>query len=150
MSSDLATVLRTRHSCRAFRREGVSDAIIRGIVADARHAPSWCNAQPWQLTVTRGAQTDRFRAMLQQAVASGTPNPDLPWPDSYPGAHGARRRTCGYQLYEAAGIARDDREGPSAASDDTMATCGAPNRSKFRRDCAARPSRSSRAMPAAS
>jgi len=116
MNSDLAAVLRTHHSCRAFRREGVPDAIIHGIVADARHAPSWCNAQPWQLTVTKGAQTDRFRAMLQQAVASGAPNPDLPWPDSYPGAHGARRRTCGYQLYEAAGIARDDREGRAAQS----------------------------------
>lgn len=116
MSSDLATVLRTRHSCRAFRREGVPDATIRGIVADARHAPSWCNAQPWQLTVTRDGETDRFRAMLQQAMASGAPNPDMPWPESYPGAHGARRRACGYQLYEAAGIARDDREARTAQS----------------------------------
>ena len=116
MNSDLATVLRTRHSCRAFRRKAVPEATIRRIVADARHAPSWCNAQPWQLTVTRGKQTDRFRAMLQQAMASGAPNPDMPWPESYPGAHGARRRACGYQLYEAAGIARDDREARTAQS----------------------------------
>ena len=47
--------------------------------------------------------------------------------DSYPGAHGARRRTCGYQLYEAAGIARDDREGRAAQSLRNFDLFGAPH-----------------------
>ena len=102
-------VLNARYSCRAFRPDPVPDALIGRIVQAAGRAPSWCNAQPWQMVVTKGAGTDRFRAALLGAARAQAATPDLPWPEGYPGVYGARRRTCGYQLYEAAGIARDDR-----------------------------------------
>lgn len=105
----LTRILNARYSCRGFRPDPVPDEVISRIVAAAGRAPSWCNAQPWQVTVTRGAETDRFRQALLEAAETGSPTPDMPWPEDYPGVYGARRRACGYQLYQAVGIARSDR-----------------------------------------
>lgn len=111
----LTEILEGRYSCRAFRPEPVPDETIRQIVAAARHVPSWCNAQPWQIAVTRGAATDAFRAHLTELATKGTaPKPDLDWPAGYPGIYGERRRTCGFQLYDAVGIAKEDRAGRGA------------------------------------
>jgi nitroreductase len=112
----LQALLQARYSCRAFRPDPVSDETILQIVTAAGRAPSWCNAQPWRVTVTRGKETARFRDALLAAVQHERPGPDLPWPESYPGAHGARRRECGLQLYEATGIARNDRAGRAEQS----------------------------------
>ena len=108
-------ILRARSSCRAFRPDPVDDAIITRIVDAARHVPSWCNAQPWQVSITRGAATDRFRAALSEAASNGTPpQPDLDWPKGYSGAYAERRRTCGFQLYDAVGIEKSDRKARQA------------------------------------
>lgn len=123
----LHDLLHARHSCRAFRPDPVPEDTIRQIITAAGRAPSWCNAQPWQVTVTRGAETDRFRDALLGTVQNDRPGPDLPWPESYPGAHGARRRDCGLQLYEAAGIARNDRAARAEQSMQNYHLFGAPH-----------------------
>ncbi|WP_104017338.1 nitroreductase [Roseovarius nitratireducens] len=123
----LRGLLDARHSCRAFLSDPVEDEVIARIVQAAGRAPSWCNAQPWQVTVTRGAQTERFRRALLDAVHNDTPSPDLPWPERYPGAHGARRRECGLQLYEAVGIAREDRAARAEQSMENYRLFGAPH-----------------------
>lgn len=107
----LNALLTARHSCRAFQPDPVPRPMIEDILSAARQVPSWCNAQPWQISLTSGAETDRFRAALQEAVANSAPKPDLPFPDSYSGAYKDRRRTCGWQLYEAVGVEKGDREG---------------------------------------
>ena len=111
MSEDfdaLARLMEARFSCRAFRPDLVPHDVISEIVATAGRAPSWCNAQPWQVVVTRGAETERFRQALLATVAAEKPAPDMPWPEGYPGVYGERRRICGYQLYGAVGIDRAD------------------------------------------
>lgn len=123
----LQDLLGTRHSCRAFQPDPVPETTIRQIIEAAARAPSWCNAQPWQVTVTRGAETERFRAALLHAVEHDSPKPDLPWPQSYPGAHGTRRLDCGLQLYEAVGIARSDRAGRARQSLENYRLFGAPH-----------------------
>lgn len=111
----LSEIMQARHSCRAFLPTPVPDADLRRIVATARHAPSWCNAQPWQVEITRGAATERLRTALTQAATAGTPpQPDLDWPTAYTGAYAERRRTCGFQLYDAVGIEKSDRAGRAA------------------------------------
>lgn len=112
----LNTVLDRRYSCRAFKPDPVPDDVLGQIVTTAGKTASWCNAQPWQVVITQGAATDTFRKGLKEAVQGSDPKPDFPWPEGYPGVYGDRRRTCGYQLYEAAGIARDDRAGRAAQS----------------------------------
>jgi len=103
-------LLRARYSCRAFRPDPLPEATITQIVSAARHMPSWCNAQPWQLTITQGDATERFREMMLKTASSDAPvAPDLPWPTGYSGAYAERRRTCGFQLYDAVGIAKSDR-----------------------------------------
>ena len=105
-------LMQARFSCRAFLPDVVDTDTITQFVDAARHAPSWCNAQPWQVTITTGEQTDRFReALFKHASSSALPAPDLPWPKGYPGVYGERRRTCGWQLYEAVGVEKGDRAG---------------------------------------
>jgi nitroreductase len=107
----LGAVLERRYSCRAFKPDPVPDATITDIVRAARRVPSWCNAQPWQVVITKGEATDRFRDKLMNWATSGiSATPDLEWPKGYSGAYGERRRTCGFQLYDAVGIERSDRK----------------------------------------
>lgn len=120
-------ILSARYSCRGFRPDPLPEELIKKIVTAAGRAPSWCNAQPWQVTVTRGDETDRFRAALLDTVATDKPAPDLPWPISYPGTYGERRRSCGFQLYEAVGIQRDDRAARSEQSLENFRLFGAPH-----------------------
>lgn len=124
---DLDTLMAARYSCRAFKPEQVPRETIEAIVATARRAPSWCNAQPWQLTITSGAETDAFRAALKAEVASGAPAPDLPFPSGYSGVYRERRSTCGWALYEAVGVQKGDRAGSAAQTMKNFDLFGAPH-----------------------
>ncbi|WP_299412353.1 nitroreductase [uncultured Sulfitobacter sp.] len=111
----LSQILTDRYSCRAFLPDPVPDADLGRIVQAARHVPSWCNAQPWQVDITRGEATNRLRAKLSETASAGTPpSPDLTWPSKYTGDYAMRRRTCGFQLYDAVGIEKSDRAGRAA------------------------------------
>ena len=123
----LDEALAQRYSCRAFRPDPVPDATITAIVHGAQRAPSWCNAQPWQLTITRGEATERFRTALYEAAETTAPAPDLPWPDGYPGVYGDRRRACGFQLYDAVGIDKGDRAASAAQMMENYRLFGAPH-----------------------
>ena len=107
----LDALFAARHSCRAFLPDLVTRQVIEQIVKTAQRTPSWCNAQPWGITITSGTETDRFRDALQAEVACGTPNPDLDFPAAYTGPYQQRRRACGWQLYDAVGVTKDDRAG---------------------------------------
>lgn len=108
-------ILQSRYSCRAYLPDPVPEDKIKQIVSAARHVPSWCNAQPWQITVTRGDGTESFRRMLSEVAAQGLPpQPDLPWPEKYAGVYGERRRRCGFQLYDAVGVDRTDKAARTA------------------------------------
>ncbi|MFY4257038.1 nitroreductase [Achromobacter xylosoxidans] len=102
--------LRARHSCRAFRPEPVPRATIERILTLAQRTASWCNCQPWQVTVASGDGARRLsRALVERAGQSGF-TPDFPFPREYQGDYLARRRESGFQLYGAVGVARGDRE----------------------------------------
>lgn len=124
---DLDALFAQRHSCRGFRPDPVPRDVITRIIATARRAPSWCNAQPWQITLTSGADTDSFRAALQAEAASGTPKPDLDWPRRYDGVYQDRRRACGFQLYDAVGVEKGDRVGSARQMMENFSLFGAPH-----------------------
>ncbi|WP_216893150.1 nitroreductase [Nocardia alni] len=124
----LATLLRQRYSCRAFRPDPVGREVIREIVADATHAPSWCNTQPWQLIVTDGEETERLRkALYRSAETDLVDAPDLPFPAAYEGAYRDRRRECGRQLYESIGVPKHDRAASHRQLLENFALFGAPH-----------------------
>ncbi|MGH1576390.1 nitroreductase [Planktotalea sp.] len=105
----LNSLLKNRHSCRAFHDAPVPREQIEQIISTAGRVPSWCNAQPWQVVVTDKAQTKVFHEALALHMQTESPAPDIPFPSSYSGAHQARRRECGFQLYDAVGIEKGDR-----------------------------------------
>jgi nitroreductase len=123
----LRALLKDRYSCRAFRPDPVALADVKRIIDAARHTPSWCNAQPWQVTVTDAPATERFRAALQAEVASVAPKLDLDGPTSYPEIYGERRRACGWQLYEAVGVVKGDRAASGAQMMRNFALFDAPH-----------------------
>ena len=123
----LRKILAARFSCRAFRPDPVPRADIESIVSAAQKAPSWCNAQPWQLIITEGDETDRFRDALYDIAGTTAPQPDMPWPEGYPGVYGNRRRACGFQLYDAVGIEKGDRAASAQQMMENYRLFGAPH-----------------------
>src|SRR5690349_19835936 len=108
--SDYEKLLDERYSCRGFRSLLVERQKMEKILRLAQRTPSWCNAQPWKVVITSGAETERFREALYAHAASGAPaQPDFPFPREYRGDYLARRRECGFALYEAVGVKRGDR-----------------------------------------
>jgi nitroreductase len=104
-------LMRARFSCRAFRPDPVPQPMIKQVIATAQRAPSWCNAQPWHVIVTEGTETERFRDALHTQAARDAGALDLPAPEGYPGVYGDRRREVGWQLYDAVGVTKGDRDG---------------------------------------
>lgn len=105
----LARVFGARKSVRAFLPEPVPRARLEAIFAAAQPAPSWCNTQPWRVVVTEPPRTAVVSAALVAAAKSGLPSPDVPFPLDYPEPYLSHRRACGFALYGAMGIARDDK-----------------------------------------
>lgn len=116
-----------RYSCRAYKPDPVPRETIQNIVQVAQKVPTWCNAQPWKLTITEGAGTQRFGAALYDQAMSNAPDPDIEWPKAYPGTLGERRRACGFQLYDALQIPKDDRAGRAAQMMENFRFFGAPH-----------------------
>lgn len=110
----LRRLLDERWSCRAFTAQQVPTDVIEEMLATAQRTASWCNTQPWRLTLASGEGTARFRRALQQAAATLPAHSDIAFPPAYEGVHLARRRESGFQLYDAMQIARGDRAASTA------------------------------------
>lgn len=123
----LEQLARQRWSCRAFLQQPVPRPLIEQILATAQTSASWCNTQPWQLELLSGTETDRFRsALLAHAADGGARALDIPEPE-YRGVYQQRRQKAGWQLYEAVGIRRGDREASARQSRQNLHLFGAPH-----------------------
>jgi len=123
----LRRLLEERYSCRAFLPRQVDTATITRILETAQRTPSWCNSQPWNVVITRGAGTERFREAILEHAPGRTPEPDFAFPREYRGVYLARRRKCGFQLYDSVGIARGDREAAARQALENFRLFGAPH-----------------------
>ncbi len=122
-----ADLLAQRYSCRGFLPQSVPQATIARILELAQRTASWCNAQPWQVVITSGAATDRFRDAVYRHATSNAADADIPFPREYRGACLARRRECGFQLYDSVGIKRGDREASGRQGLENFRLFGAPH-----------------------
>jgi len=106
----LRRILDERWTCRQFRLDPVPRDTIEQVLALAQRTPSWCNSQAWQVVVTEGDATERFRKELAAHIQANQSAPDFEFPAAYTGVYRDRRRECGFQLYDSIGIVKGDRE----------------------------------------
>lgn len=128
-SAHLERVLHGRHSCRGFLPNSVPRESISRILALAQQTASWCNSQPWQVTIVSGAAIENFRDALVKRVSAETVerSTDFSFPREYRGVYLERRRECGFQLYESVGVKRGDREASAKQALENFRLFGAPH-----------------------
>jgi nitroreductase len=110
MIENIEALWRARSSRRAFRPEPIARDTLRALFAAAQQAPSWCNVQPWRVAVTEPPKTGEVSAALL-AAARSFPQAEVPFPLDYPPPYKQHRVACGAALYQAMGIAREDKAG---------------------------------------
>lgn len=104
-------VILGRRSIRAFKPQAVPRTVIEEVVELATRAPSSMNTQPWHLHVLSGEPLDRIRAENTERMLKGVPpSKESRGIGSYEGEHRQRQVEIAVQLFEAMGIARDDKE----------------------------------------
>lgn len=108
---DYEEVVFGRRSIRAFQRKPVPRSVLEEVIALATRAPSSMNTQPWHLHVLTGEPLDRIRAENTERMLAGVPPArDIRGSDAYEGEHRQRQVEIAVQLFQAMGIARDDKE----------------------------------------
>jgi nitroreductase len=131
----LKELIARRRSCRGFLPDQVPHERIVEMLAIAQGAASWCNSQPWELIITEGGATEKFReALYAFASANDWSNqqirperPDYPFPLKYEGIYKERQRETGWALYQSVGIARGDREASGRQVLENFRFFGAPH-----------------------
>jgi nitroreductase len=131
----LARLIRERHSCRGYLPPQVPRETIDTMLAIAQGSASWCNSQPWQVIVTEGDETERFREALYRFATSQNwadqtnrpEQPDFPFPTRYVGVYKDRQRATGWALYESVGVAQGDRVGSGKQMLENFRLFGAPH-----------------------
>jgi nitroreductase len=101
----------SRRSVRAFLPTEVSRETIEHILQTAAWSPSGSNIQPWKVQVLHGSKRNELARVLLAAHDAGGEKPEyLYYPKVWREPYLGRRRTTGWQLYEAQGIQKGDRE----------------------------------------
>ena len=124
----LETLLADRFSCRAFKPDPVPQDAIDRILHAAQKTASWCNSQPWQIVITTGEATQKFRELMIAAASSGAASSgDFPFPREYRGVYLDRRRESGFRLYDTLGIAKGDKAAYAKQAMENFNLFGAPH-----------------------
>ncbi len=109
----VSEALHQRKSTRAFLPKPVERSTLETILEAARWAPSGANTQPWSVVVLTGSAKSALEDRLVDAFRQGHKETHdytyypVQWEEPYLG----RRRATGFQLYQALGIAREDKAG---------------------------------------
>jgi nitroreductase len=117
-----------RRSTRAYLDRPVPHDMLKRILATAARAPSGSNIQPWKVWVVEGVAKTRLTEALLRRVAAGD---EGQWPYNYypvkwRDPYLARRRACGFGLYNTLGIARGDTAAMKAQTAQNFTFFGAP------------------------
>jgi nitroreductase len=126
-TSVLESLLAGRRSCRSFLNQQVPLETIERLVSLAQRSASWCNIQPWQLVVTKGDGTERFRAAMTAWAHEGEKAHDFAEPVQYRGVYRDRRRECALRLYESVGVTWGDRTASARQASENFRFFGAPH-----------------------
>lgn len=103
-------LVKARKTIRGFQKKPVPQELIDEIIAVAKWAPSSMNTQPWHVHVVTGEPLERIRQGNTDNMMNGVPHQrDFPMKEEYEGEHRKRQIAIAVQLFEAMGIARDDK-----------------------------------------
>lgn len=126
----LDRLLTERRSRRGYLDDDVPRETLDRILTAAQRSASWCNTQPWELVIVSGqAKDDLSKALTDSVIETfGQPaQPDFAFPERYDGVYDARRKEVGWQLYEAVGVERGDRQGSAVQMLRNFEFFGAPH-----------------------
>ncbi|MBK2942461.1 nitroreductase, partial [Klebsiella pneumoniae] len=105
-----AEVVLGRRSIRGYLDKPVPRALIEEILTMAMRSPSSMNTQPWHFHVITGEPLDRIRKGNTERILAGEPDSrEFRKGHPFQGVHRDRQVGCAIQLFEAMGIARDDK-----------------------------------------
>jgi len=103
-------LVRQRRSIRGYKKDPVPLSVLKEIVEIAKGAPSSMNTQPWHMHIVTGEPLERIRKGNTENMMAGVkPNRDFPMKEAYEGVHRQRQIDVAIQLFDAMGIARDDK-----------------------------------------
>ena len=101
-----------RRSIRGYKPDPVPRELIEEIIGLAMRAPSSMNTQPWHFHVITGEPLDRIRRGNTDNILAGVPDSrEFRRGSAFAGVHRERQIGVAKQLFEAMGIARDDKDG---------------------------------------
>lgn len=108
---EFETLVNTRRSVRGYKKDPVPRKVLQEIIDVAKGAPSSMNTQPWHVHIVTGEPLERIRKGNTENMMSGVPpKRDFPMKEAYEGIHRQRQIDVAIQLFEAMGIARDDKK----------------------------------------
>ena len=139
-------LVQSRRSVRDYAPTPIPQAVLDAVLADANHAPSWSNTQPYRIAVASGPVRDRLATELGQRFDKGMAAQNGGWlakakllltrdglPDGdytvnfeYPADLQPPRRATGHGLYELLGIGRKDHAAREAQMRRNFEFFGAP------------------------
>jgi len=109
---EIIEAMRRRSSIRGFKPDPVAKEVLEEILEMASRAPSAMNTQPWEFTVLTGSVLDEVRRANVERLNSGVaPHPEhvvVGWPKE--SIYRERQVNLAKQLFQAMGIAREDKE----------------------------------------
>jgi nitroreductase len=106
-----AEVVLGRRSIRGYLDKPVPRPLIEEILEMAMRSPSSMNTQPYHFHVITGEPLDRIRQGNTERILAGEPDSrEFRRGEPFKGVHRDRQVGCAIQLFEAMGIARDDKE----------------------------------------
>lgn len=108
---DYAAIAQERRSIRGYKPEPIPREILEEIIHIAKQAPSSMNTQPWHFHVLTGEPLERIRkGNTEKMMAGSAVDREIKLNHGYEGPHRERQIEIAVQLFEAMGIARDDKE----------------------------------------
>ncbi len=108
----MSTLIQSRQSIRAFTDKSVSREVLEDVLKTAQQSPSGGNVQPWHVYVTAGDDKAALLTNVQASIRQtpmGDPGSFDIYPKSLKEPYKQRRAQCGYDMYSAIGIAKEDK-----------------------------------------
>ncbi len=103
-------IAQARRSIRGYKKDPIPREILEEIIHIAKQAPSSMNTQPWHFHVLTGEPLERIRkGNTEKMMAGSSVDREIKLNHGYEGPHRERQVEIAVQLFEAMGIARDDK-----------------------------------------